>query len=108
MNDTKSKTEYASVKDPLKMHETASHETTLISEITNAINEEDVITETGQGKIPLLILSDKFSEKQAFCYLLPKGKFGYTGVILGQICIQLLDATLNDYFVQKFVLSKAV
>ena len=108
VNNTKSKTEYASVEDPLKMHGTASNETTLISEIPNITNEENVIIETGQGKIPVLILSDKFSEEQAFCYLLPKGKFGYKGVILGQICIQLSDATLNDYFLQKFVLPKAV
>ena len=101
MNDTESETEYASVEDPLKKHKTASNETTLISEIPNIINEENVITASGQEKIPVLILSDDFHREQAFCYILPKGKFG-------QHCICLSDATLHDNFFQKFILSKAV
>ena len=47
-NDTK--TECASVEDPLNMHRTASNETTLVSEIPNIINEENVLIAPGQGK----------------------------------------------------------
>lgn len=36
INDTE--TAYASVKDPLNMHRTASNQTTLLSEIPNVIN----------------------------------------------------------------------
>ena len=43
-------TEFASVEDPLNMHRTASNETTLVSDILNIINEEDVIIAPGQGK----------------------------------------------------------
>ena len=44
------------------MHRTASHETTLVSEIPNIIiiNEGDVIIAPGQGKKPVSILSDEY------------------------------------------------
>ena len=48
MNDTE--TEYASVEDLLNMHKTVSNKTTLISEIPNVNNEEDVIIALGQRK----------------------------------------------------------
>ena len=38
-NENKSEAEYASVEDPLNMHRTSTNKTTLISEITNIINE---------------------------------------------------------------------
>ena len=59
------------------MHRTASNETTLVSDIPNIINDENVIIAKGQGKKPVSILSDEFCEEQAFLYLLLKGKFGY-------------------------------
>ena len=58
------------------MHRTASNETTLISEIPNIINEENITIAPGQRKKPVSILSDEFCEEQAFPYLLPTGKFG--------------------------------
>ena len=77
MNDTRTETKFASVEDTLNMHRTASNETTLVSEIPNIINEENVIIAPGQGKIPVSILIDKFCEEQAFSYLLLIGKFGF-------------------------------
>ena len=59
------------------MHRTASNETNLASDIPNIINDQNIIIETGLGKEPVSILSDKFSEEQAFLYLLTKGKSGY-------------------------------
>lgn len=75
MNDTE--TEYASVEDLLNMHRTISNKTTLISEIPNVNNEEDVVIALGQRKKPALILIDEIYIGQAFPYLPPKGKFGY-------------------------------
>ena len=60
------------------MHRTATNETTLISEIPNLINEEDVIVAPDLGKSPVSILGDELCEEQAFPYFLPKGKFGYS------------------------------
>ena len=42
--------EYVSVEDLLNMCRTASNDTTLVSEIPNIINEENVIIAPGQGK----------------------------------------------------------
>ena len=64
MNDIE--IEYASVAKYLNNHISASNETTLVSEILNIINEENVIIALGQGKLPVLILSDKLCEEQAF------------------------------------------
>ena len=58
------------------MHRTASNETTLVSQIPNIINDENVIISPGQRKKIVSILSDEFWEAQSFPYLLPKGKFG--------------------------------
>ena len=77
MNYNRSETEFASVEDPLNLYKTASKETTLVSEIPNIINEENVIIAPGQGKIPVSILRDEFCEEQAFPHLLPKSKVGY-------------------------------
>ena len=66
-----------SVKDPLNMLRTASNETTLVSKNPNITNEKNVIIATEKWKKPLSILSDEYCEKQAFPYLLSKGKFGY-------------------------------
>ena len=77
-NENASETEYASVEDHLNMHKTATNGTTLISEISNIINEENVFIAPGQGKTSVSILDDEFCEKQAFPYLLPKGKSDYS------------------------------
>ena len=77
VNDIRSEKELASFEDPLNMHRTASNETTLVSEIRNIIDEENVIIAPGQGKTPVSILSDEFREEKAFLHLLPKGKFGF-------------------------------
>ena len=77
-NENTSEAEYASFKDPLNMHRTATNETTLISKIPNVINEENVIIAPGQEKTPVSILDDKFCGEQPFPYLPPKGKFGYS------------------------------
>ena len=42
-------TEYGSVEDPLSKHRTGSNETTLVSEIPNITNDENVIIAPGQG-----------------------------------------------------------
>ena len=77
VNYNRSETEFSSVGDPLNMYRTASDETTLVSEIPNIINEENVTIAPVQGKIPVSILRDEFCEEQEFLHLLPKGKFGY-------------------------------
>ena len=59
------------------MHRTASNETSLISEIPNIITVENVIIAPEQGKKTVSILSEEFSEDQAFSYPLAKGRFGY-------------------------------
>ena len=58
--------EFASVEDPLNIYIAASNEATLVSEIANVINEQNFIITTGQGKIPVSILSNGFCEKQLF------------------------------------------
>ena len=45
-------TEYGSVKDTLSKHRTGLNETALVSEISNIINDENVIIAPGQGKKP--------------------------------------------------------
>ena len=70
-NENASEAEYASVEDPLNMHRTATNKTTLISEIPNIIDEENVIIAPGQVKTPVSIFGDEFFEEQAFPYLLP-------------------------------------
>ena len=72
----RSETEFALFEDPLKMHITASNGTTPVSEIRNITNDEDVIIAPGQIKNQLSTFSNKFCEKKAFPYLIPKGKFG--------------------------------
>ena len=94
LND-RSETEFASVEDPLNMR-TASNETTLVSEIPNIINDENVIIAPGQGKNPVSILSDEFCEEQSFSYLLPKVKFSYNA--LGDI-----PRSPARYFNQRFL-----
>ena len=59
------------------MYRTASNETTLVPEISNIINEENVIIAPRQGKTPVSVLRDEFCEEQAFPHLLPKRKSGY-------------------------------
>ena len=56
----RSETEFTSIEDPLNMHRTALNETTLVSEIPNMINNENVIIVPGQGKKQVSILSDEF------------------------------------------------
>ena len=68
MNDTE--TEHISVENPLIMHNTASNETTLVSEIPNIINEENLIMAPRQ----------KMNQFQLFSYLLFVGKFGYNNL----------------------------
>ena len=72
-----SETEYGSVEDTLSMHRTGSNETAVPSEIPYTINDKNVIMAPRKGKKSVSILSDEFSEEQAFPYLPPKGKFGY-------------------------------
>ena len=59
------------VEHPLSRHRTGSNETALVSEISNIINDENVIIAPGQRKSPVSILS------VALPYLLTKAKFGY-------------------------------
>ena len=47
MNDTE--IEYVSVKDPVNIHRSASNDTTLVSEVPNMVNEENVIIVPAQG-----------------------------------------------------------
>ena len=65
------------VELPLSRHRTGSNETALVSEISNIINDENVIIAPGQRKSPVSILSVEFFEEQALPYLLTKAKFGY-------------------------------
>ena len=65
IND-RSETDITSVEGPLHMYETESNPTTLVSEISNIINEENVIIAPGQRRKPVSILHDEFCEEQAF------------------------------------------
>ena len=65
------------MEDPLNMHRTASNKTTLVFQIPNVINEENIIIAPGQGKTPVSILNDEFCEGHSYFHLLLKGKFGY-------------------------------
>ena len=76
-NVNESKTKYASVEDPLNIHQTGSNETTLVSNIPNTVNLENIIIAPGQGKTPVSVLSDEFCQEQALPYLLPTDKSGY-------------------------------
>ena len=58
-NGTKSKTEFASVEDPLVTHITVSNEKNIVSEISNTINAENVIFAPGEGQ------NHDFREEQA-------------------------------------------
>ena len=49
IND-RSEIEFTLVEDPLNMHRTSSNETTLVSQIPNIINKENVIIAPEQGK----------------------------------------------------------
>ena len=49
IND-RSETEFALLEDHLNMQRTASNETSVVSEIPNMINEENVVIAPGQGK----------------------------------------------------------
>ena len=55
----------------------ATNQGTLVSEITNIIDEENVAIAREQGEVPLLILKDEFCEEKAFPHLLPKGKLDF-------------------------------
>ena len=76
-NVNESETEYASVEDPLKIQRTVSNETTLVSDIPNIVNNENIIIAPCQRKTLVSDVSHEFCEEQAFHYLLPTGKFGY-------------------------------
>ena len=76
-NVNETETEYASVEDPLNIHRTASNETTLVSDIPNIVNNENIIFAPSQEKTPVSVLIDEFCGEQTFPYLLPTGKFGY-------------------------------
>ena len=56
--------EYGSVDDPLSMHRAGSNETTLVSEIPDIINDENVIIAAGEGKKTVSILNTKFCGEQ--------------------------------------------
>ena len=65
IND-RSETEFASVEDLLNMHRIASNKITLVSEIPNIINDENVIIALGQGKKPVSILAMNFVKIKHF------------------------------------------
>ena len=65
----RSDTEFASVEDHLNMHRTASNKTTLVFQIPNIINEENVIIAPGQGKTPVSILNDEFCEGHSYFHI---------------------------------------
>ena len=62
--------EYTLVEDLKNIHRSKSCETTSVAQIPKLINQRNVIIASGQ----VSILSDKFSEEQAFPYLLPMDK----------------------------------
>ena len=68
LNDTRSNTELASVEDPLNMHKTASNEITLVSEISNIIDEENVIIAPKKEETPVSTLSVNPHKKLARFY----------------------------------------
>ena len=65
------------VEDLLSMQRTASNKTTLVSEIPNINNEENVTIAPEQEEKPVSILSNGFCKDRTFPYLLPMSKFGY-------------------------------
>ena len=63
--NSRRETKFTSVEDHLNMHRTASSEITLVCEIPNITNDENVIIAPGQVKKPVQILSDELCEEQA-------------------------------------------
>ena len=58
INNTRSETKFALVEDPLNIYRIASDQTTLVSEIPNISDEENIIIVPGQEKTPFFIVSD--------------------------------------------------
>ena len=50
------------------MHRIASNETTLVSNIANIVNNENIIIAPGQGKTPVSVLSDEFCEEHSLIF----------------------------------------
>ena len=63
--------------DPLNLHRVAANETSLISELSSIIDEDNIIIAPGQGNTSLSILHADFSEELASPYLFITGKFNY-------------------------------
>ena len=58
INNTRSETKFALVEDPLNIYRIASDQTTLVSEIPNISDEENIIIVPGQEETPFFIVSD--------------------------------------------------
>ena len=64
--------------EPLSEFRTPSMETTFISEIPSACEmEEGIVIAAGEGKKPVSILNDKFSEEFGHPHLFLTGQYGY-------------------------------
>ena len=58
----KNKLNFQLLDEPLNLHRVAANETTLILEIPNNIDEDNVTNAPGQGKTLLSILRDDYCE----------------------------------------------
>ena len=63
--------------NPLDDLRVSSAKTILKSTIPFSVEEENVVTATGENKKPLSVLMDQYCKECAFPYLLPRGHFGY-------------------------------
>ena len=83
-NENANEAEYASVEDPLNMHRTATNETTLISDIPNIINEENVIIAPGQRKTPVSTWVMNFVKNKRFLIF-------FLRVNLATVCLEIFQ-----------------
>ena len=63
--------------DPTEKFKLSASEMTLISDIPNAFEDENLVVAPGEGKTPISLLSDEFCEELSHPHLFPTGKFGY-------------------------------
>ena len=63
--------------DPLNLHRVAANQATLISEIPNIIDKDNVTNAPGQSKTPPSVLRDDYCEELAFPCLFPTRKYGH-------------------------------
>ena len=68
---------FEEAEDPGNLHQIATNESSLTSEVPHLVDENKIILAPGQNKTPLSIFSYDHYEELAFPHLFPDGIFGY-------------------------------